>query len=265
MIGYKVFDKNWKCKDYQYSCPGEFVMNEKPEICKIGFHFSPTMEDALSYKEFNYGCHIAKVEAIGDIVADSDADGDNENEITKYATNHLIVLEEVNFFDEWKKSLITDKVINFNDYEVRDIFHIGKKRFMVMDKTENYIDIQPMNALFAANMLNKNGGYCNSYEDTAVYHYLQENKDNMLPSEYELIDVFIPSGEYISRFNWLDRERWMPMLQNNGDDYSTRWWLSTLSSVTSSDSFATVSDLGLADAYSASSSLGVVPIFRIKL
>ena len=34
MIGYKVFDKNWKCRDYQYFCPGEFVMNEKTETAQ---------------------------------------------------------------------------------------------------------------------------------------------------------------------------------------------------------------------------------------
>lgn len=259
MVGYKVFDKNWKCRDYQYSCPGEFVMDEKPEICETSFHFSPTMEDALCYKEFNYGCHIAKVEAIGDIVADSD----NENEITKYATNHLIVLEEVNFFDEWKKSLIADKVINFNDYEIRDVFHIGKKRFMVMDKTENYIDIQPMNALFAANMLDKNGDYCNSYKDTAVYHYLQENKNNILPSEYELIDVFIPSREYISRFSWGDRTRWRPMSRNNDYEDLGVWWLS---SVATFGGFALVGGFGYANGSGgASNSLGVVPVFRVKL
>ena len=258
MIGYKVFDKNWKCKDYQYFCAGEFVMDEKPEICKTGFHFSPTMEDALCYKAFNYGCHIAKVEAIGDIVADSD----NEDEITKYATNHLIVIEEVNFFDEWKKSLATDKVINFNDYEIRDVFHIGKKRFMVMDKTEDYIDIQPMNALFTANMLGKNGDYCNSYENAAVYHYLQENKNNMLPSKYKLIDVFIPSIEYISRFNQLDRSRQMPMSRNNDSDWRAYWWLS---SVASSTTFANVDGDGFATYSDASYSVGVVPVFRIKL
>ena len=262
MVGYKVFDKNWKCRDYQYSCSGEFVMNEKPEICETGFHFSPTMEDALCYKEFNYGCHIAKVEAIGDIVADSD----NEDEITKYATNHLIVIEEVNFFDEWKRSLATNlatnKVINFNDYEIRDVFHIGKKRFMVMDKTEDYIDIQPMNVLFVADMLNKNGDYCNSYEDTAVYHYLQENKNNMLPSEYELIDVFIPSREYISRFNLIDRTRRKPMSRNNSDKGRAYWWLS---SVANSHGFAFVSYDGLAANLDASYSSGVAPIFRVKL
>ena len=258
MIGYKVFDKNWKCRDYQYFCPGEFVMNEKPKICETGFHFSPTMEDALCYKAFNYGCHIAKVEAIGDIVADSD----NEDEITKYATNHLIVIEEVNFFDEWKKSLATDKVINFNDYEIRDVFHIGKKRFMVMDKTEDYIDIQPMNALFAANMLGKNGSHCNSYKNTAVYHYLQENKNNMLPSKYKLIDVFIPSREYINRFNRLDRVRQTPMSRNNDSNCCTSWWLS---SVAYSFYFSVVDDVGYADGSAASDSLGVVPVFRIKL
>ena len=258
MTGYKVFDKNWKCRDYQYFCPGEFVMNEKPKICETGFHFSPTMEDALCYKAFNYGCHIAKVEATGDIVADSD----NEDEITKYATNHLIVIEEVNFFDEWKKSLATDKVINFNDYEIRDVFHIGKKRFMVMDKTEDYIDIQPMNALFTANMLGKNGNYCNSYENTAVYHYLQENKNNMLPSKYKLIDVFIPSREYISRFNWLDRSRQTPMSRNNDSDCHTSWWLS---SVVNSDVFALVGSYGADANGDASASFGVVPVFRIKL
>lgn len=258
MIGYKVFDKNWRCRDYQYSCPGDFVINEKPKICKIGFHFSPTIEDALCYETFNYGCHIAKVEAIGDIVADSA----NEDEITKYTTNHLIVIEEVNFFDEWKRSLATNEVINFNDYEIRDVFHIGKKRFMVMDKTEDYIDIQPMNALFEADMLDKNGNYCHSYEDTAVYHYLQENKNNMLPAEYELVGVFIPSGEYISRFNQLDRIRWRPISRNNGYKDRAYWWLSSVSSSYYCDG---VRRDGFAYYGDTARSFGVVPVFRIKL
>ena len=39
MKGYKGFDKNLKCRGFQYEIGKEFEEDVKPECCERGFHF----------------------------------------------------------------------------------------------------------------------------------------------------------------------------------------------------------------------------------
>jgi hypothetical protein len=60
--GYKGFDKNLKCRDFQYEIGKEYE-TERAELCKEGFHFCENPHDVLSYYSAGEGSRFAVVEA----------------------------------------------------------------------------------------------------------------------------------------------------------------------------------------------------------
>jgi hypothetical protein len=63
---YKVFDSNFKCKDYQFEVGKEY--EEKDAIaCQIGFHACIDINDCWSYYSFNSENRVAIVELWGKI------------------------------------------------------------------------------------------------------------------------------------------------------------------------------------------------------
>ena len=64
--GYKGFDMNMKCRDFQYEEGKSYEMEKKPTCCEKGFHFCEYPLDIFDYynpceSEFH------EVEALGDI------------------------------------------------------------------------------------------------------------------------------------------------------------------------------------------------------
>lgn len=49
IIGFKGFDKELRCRDYQYEVGKEFEEKEKIEACSNGFHFCENPFDVLGY------------------------------------------------------------------------------------------------------------------------------------------------------------------------------------------------------------------------
>ena len=97
--GFKGFDENLKCRDFQYEIGKEYKMKEKPVICDTGFHFCRYPLDMFRYYEPVNGNRFCEIEATGDVVHDEDD--------TKSCTNKIKICAELNF----KK--ITDASINF--------------------------------------------------------------------------------------------------------------------------------------------------------
>ena len=91
MKGYKVFNKNWMCRDKQYTCPGYFEENVVPKVCEAGMHFCKIAVDCFNYYSFNPNYHVAEIEAVGEI----DTDG------KKSCTNKLKIIREI----PWDKVL----------------------------------------------------------------------------------------------------------------------------------------------------------------
>ena len=48
VIGYKGFDKDWKCRDFQYEVGKEYE-TEEATLCKKGFHFCENPHDVFTY------------------------------------------------------------------------------------------------------------------------------------------------------------------------------------------------------------------------
>ena len=86
--GYKGFDKNLKCRGYQYEIGGEYEEPGAPRVCSNGFHFCEFPLDVLGYYEPVDGNRFCEVEAIGEV------DRDN-NEDTKCSTNKIKIGAEI--------------------------------------------------------------------------------------------------------------------------------------------------------------------------
>ena len=79
--GYKVFDPNFKCRDYQFSENSEHKFKGKIQMCGAGFHFCLKLSDCFSYYKFDKNNIVCEVEAVGDF--------ETHNEDSKICTNHL--------------------------------------------------------------------------------------------------------------------------------------------------------------------------------
>lgn len=100
MRGYKVFNSNWTCRGFRYEVGKTYEMEDKPECCKVGFHFCKELIDCFSYYDFHPDNKVAVVEALGDI--------DEVNNNSKCCTNKIEIVEELN----WEKVL---KLANSGD------------------------------------------------------------------------------------------------------------------------------------------------------
>lgn len=84
MIGYKGFDKNFRCRDFQYEVGKTYHHDGEIAICDSGFHFCKNPNDIFSYYP-PAGSRFALIEATGNIVED-----DN-----KSCTDELTVVREL--------------------------------------------------------------------------------------------------------------------------------------------------------------------------
>ena len=83
--GYKVFEPDWTCRGFQYTCPGTFEEDVTPSVCGRGFRFCVKAADCFQYYDFNPDNKVAEVIAYGDV----DSDG------IKTCTNKIQIIREV--------------------------------------------------------------------------------------------------------------------------------------------------------------------------
>lgn len=82
--GYKVFNEEWTCRDFQYEVGGTYEY--KGDIrCGRGFHFCQKASDCFNYYSFNPNNKVAEVEAL-DLVA---------TEGNKSVTNKIHIIREI--------------------------------------------------------------------------------------------------------------------------------------------------------------------------
>ena len=95
MKGYKGFDKDLKCRDFQYKVGETYEQKDKPVCCDNGFHFCENPLDVLGYYPIidEEGKHqrYCEVEAIGEI------DKEKNSDDTKVCTNKIKIGVELSF------------------------------------------------------------------------------------------------------------------------------------------------------------------------
>lgn len=109
MKGFKGFDKNLCCRGFQYEVGKTYEMEEEPILCKRGFHFCETLEQAETYYPLvdYYGVlsycpaikyytevRFCEVEAVGKIVQDKPP-------YPKLATNKIKIVRELSPEEIW--------------------------------------------------------------------------------------------------------------------------------------------------------------------
>jgi hypothetical protein len=91
MKGYKVFNPDWTCREFQYEVGKTYEHDGELQVCGGGFHFCEKAVDCFNYYSFDPNNKVAEVEAVGDVLTDGD----------KSVTNKLVIVREV----EWSELL----------------------------------------------------------------------------------------------------------------------------------------------------------------
>ena len=63
IVGYKGFNKDWKCRDFQYEVGKDYEYEGDIKLCDKGFHFCENPHDVLGYYSAGEGNKFAVVEA----------------------------------------------------------------------------------------------------------------------------------------------------------------------------------------------------------
>ena len=91
MIGYKGFDKDFKCRDFQYEVGKEYEHDGEAKLCESGFHFCENPHEVLVHYQAGDGSRFAIVEA--DEVSD-----EREND-SKRVARRLKIKSEISVFE----------------------------------------------------------------------------------------------------------------------------------------------------------------------
>ena len=173
MKGYKVFNSDWTCRDYQYEIGKTYEIAESPKCCKVGFHFCEKLVDCFNYYSFDPNNKVAEIEAIGEI------DFDDTN--SKCCTNKIVILKEL----KWS--------------EVLDMCNTGKGNSGKCNSGHyNTGDYNTGNCNTGDhNSGNCNSGYCNSgYRNSGYYNTGDYNTGNCNSGDYN--SGYHNSGDYNS-------------------------------------------------------------------
>ena len=99
--GYKVFNSDWTCRDFQYEVGKIYEMDESIECCSRGFHFCLKAADCFDYYDFKPTNRVAEVIALGKV--------DFKKGDTKCCTNKLQIAREI----PWDEVL---RIVNTGDW-----------------------------------------------------------------------------------------------------------------------------------------------------
>ena len=83
--GFKVFNPDWTCRNYQFAVGQIFEEDVEPKCCGRGFHFCEKASDCFDYYSFNPDNKVAEVIALGAV----DTDG------KKSCTNKIQIVREI--------------------------------------------------------------------------------------------------------------------------------------------------------------------------
>jgi len=86
---YKGFDKNLKCRDFQYEIGKEYELKESPKCCNVGFHSCENPLDVFSYYSPGQGNRFCEVVAGGKV--------DRHEEDSKVASSKITIGSEISF------------------------------------------------------------------------------------------------------------------------------------------------------------------------
>ena len=85
--GFKVFNSDWTCRDFQYEVGQTYEKNVIPRVCDRGLHFCKQARDCFNYYSFDPNNKVAEVIALGEVAEEGD----------KCSTNKLQIVREISW------------------------------------------------------------------------------------------------------------------------------------------------------------------------
>lgn len=95
VLGYKVFNPDWTCREFQYEVGKSYEHKGEIGICEAGFHFCLRLIDCFTYYSFDKNNKVAEVEAFGRVQVSGNKCVTNKIKIVK-ELDWLEVLEKIN-------------------------------------------------------------------------------------------------------------------------------------------------------------------------
>ena len=123
ITSYKAFDKNMKCRGFQYEVGKEYEMDGEIKCCNRGFHACKSPIEVWDYYDM-LNSRFAEVEQSGKI--------DKEEKSTKVCSSHIKIKAELKLADiinvgvEWLKDITSPSKIKM-DEALNDNGDINKK------------------------------------------------------------------------------------------------------------------------------------------
>jgi hypothetical protein len=87
MKGYKCFNSDLTCRDFQFEVGKEYVHDGYISLCNAGFHFCKKPSSVFNYYSFDTKNRVCEVEAIGEVKTEGD----------KSVTNKLHIIRELSW------------------------------------------------------------------------------------------------------------------------------------------------------------------------
>ena len=112
---YKGFDKDFKCKDFQYEVGKEYEIEGEIKCCKRGFHACESPMEVFDYYDM-LNSRFAEVEQSGQI------DKKDDNKSTKICSSRIKIKAELNLADiinigiEWLKDITSSSKVKAYTY-----------------------------------------------------------------------------------------------------------------------------------------------------
>ena len=87
--GYKVFQPDWTCRDFQYEVGKTYYHEGSIGLCSSGFHFCERLVDCFNYYPFNPENKVAEIVATDEVIKGDD----------KSVTNNIEIVRELSWND----------------------------------------------------------------------------------------------------------------------------------------------------------------------
>ena len=122
MKGYKAFESNLTCLDYQFTTTQTHKFGGTPVLCRQGFHFCTTLEDVVKYYH-NPTMRVFEIEATGIIT-------DAKDGCSQRACSEIRLVKEISS-DEVMLSITKSEIAYYWAY------YIGNRDIMKSRITES--------------------------------------------------------------------------------------------------------------------------------
>lgn len=191
MKGYKVFNNDWTCRNFQYEVGKTYDMDATEiKLCGRGFHFCERIIDCFSYYDFDPKNKVAEVEALGAILTDGVKSCTNKIKIVRELTWHE-VLDLVNIgkdctgnrnSGDWNRA--SNSVGCFNT-EDRPLFFFDEPTDMTFEQWRssdaywllNKIDFRPADWIWFDEMSDEEKEQHSEAQTTDGYLKIRDNSD----------------------------------------------------------------------------------------